>query len=226
MRKILVLNAKGGSGKTTLATNLAAYYAKWGVPVYIADFDPQGSTADWVKSRPAALPSIKLATNYDFSLRTSSKAEFLIMDAPAATHGEELRRILKLADTAIIPVLPSPLDIRTAGRFVFEIVSHEDFESLNVKLSVVANRVRENTLIYKTLKDYLSQLGVPFLTALRDTQNYVKAVENGLSIFELPPRRIEKDVHQWEPLLAWLEQIPSLPKAKILHDGHVEKKSA
>lgn len=215
MRRIMVLNPKGGCGKSTIATNLASYYANQGQVVAMADFDSQGSTVDWLAVRPPAMPSIEgIAVENetdkpDFMLPLSGGV--LIMDVPAAIHGKVLKRYVKLAHTIIIPVLPSPMDIRATARFIRDLLLIGRVSREKVMIAVVANRVREHTRIYGTLRKFLRSLDIPFIATLRDSQNYIRAASRGIGIFEMPPSRVSVDLEQWQPLIDWLESEKSLP---------------
>ncbi len=206
MQKIMVLNPKGGCGKTTLATNLASFLALQGGKVAMADFDPQGSSIDWLAVRPAERPTIyhvSLDEDKD-KLLLPLGMDYVVMDAPAAVHGKDLKRHVKRAQTLLIPVLPSPIDIRAAARFVEELLLVGRVSRQETRIAVVANRVKEHTLIYHTLQRFLNSLDIPFLTTLRDSQNYIRAAERGLGVCELPPALATPDVEQWQPILKWL----------------------
>lgn len=212
MRRILVLNPKGGCGKSTLATNLASYYAVHGEPVYLVDFDVQGSSMDWLAARPESANEIHgmLADDKEFLLPHGKGV--MIMDAPAAVHGKQLKQYVKRAQTLLIPVLPSPMDMRATAKFIEELLLVSRVSREKTRIAVVANRVREHTLIYHSLERFLGTLGIPFLTSLRDTQLYIRAAEQGLGLFELPAYEVRHDLEQWQPLLAWLESSASMPK--------------
>lgn len=206
MQKIMVLNPKGGCGKTTLATNLASLLALQGGKVAMADFDPQGSSIDWLAVRPAERPTIyhvSLDEDKD-KLLLPLGMDYVVMDAPAAVHGKDLKRHVKRAQTLLIPVLPSPIDIRAAARFVEELLLVGRVSRQETRIAVVANRVKEHTLIYHTLQRFLNSLDIAFLTTLRDSQNYIRAAERGLGVCELPPALAAPDVEQWQPILKWL----------------------
>lgn len=211
MRSIMVLNAKGGCGKSTLATSLASYYAAKGLPTVLADFDPQGSSMSWLAERSPERPEIQGIRAWEDDLRVPKDTERLIIDAPARIHGKELKEFVKRAQTIIIPVLPSPIDIRAAAGFIDDLLSVGKISRGETKVAVVANRVRESTLAFQSLNEFLSGVGIPFIAILRDSQNYVKAAERGLGIFELPPYMAEHDVEQWEPLIRWLNSKRSMP---------------
>jgi chromosome partitioning protein len=219
MRAIVVLNAKGGSGKTTVATNLAGYYAAAGAKVVLADYDPQGSSMDWLRQRGASAAKIGAVDAANGPLRVPRSSDIVIMDAPAGTHGDSLAALLRKAQTAIVPVVPSPVDIRAAQRFFGELREVRPLVENDVKICTVASRVRDGARTSDDLEDFLmdqklpSGRRFPFLTWLRQSTAYLKAAEKGLSIFELPPSASAVDREYWVPLLKWLASPRSLPEA-------------
>ena len=202
MRSILVLNPKGGTGKTTLATNLAAWYANEGKRVTLVDFDPQQSSMDWLASRPEDRPAIDGISALETGARVPRGTEVVIMDAPAATHGRAIAELLRRAETCLIPVVPSPIDLMAASRFMEELVEVGRVLKHRVRVGTIANRVRENSPWAGS---------TPLLAMLRNTQNYVHAAERGLSIFEIAPSRTVHDLELWESLTRWLKSKRSLP---------------
>ncbi len=212
MRTILVLNAKGGCGKSTLATNLASYYA-WEEErrVALADYDPQASSMEWLQVRGEEWPEIVGLAAYKGSATAPRDTEVLIMDAPARVSNTELSSLVRRAQTILVPVLPSPMDMRAAAHFIKDLLVVGKISRKQTRVAVVANRVRENTLIYHNLEAFLKSLKIPFLTHLRDSQNYIRAAERGLGIFELAPSMVWQDLEQWEPLVKWLRSKRSLP---------------
>ncbi|MEL7312125.1 MAG: ParA family protein [Pseudomonadota bacterium] len=212
MRRIMVLNAKGGCGKSTVATNLASYYAVEGNTVALADCDPQRSSLDWLDARPENAPEIVAVDAVNDGFRPVPRnADVCIIDAPARSHGPELTNLVKHAETIIVPVLPSTIDMQATTKFVEELQAVGKVTRKQVKIGVIGNRVRENTLIFDELDDYLEHMKVPYLTWLRDAQNYVRAYTRGLGIFELPEYLAWPDTEQWEPLLKWLRSKRSQP---------------
>ena len=217
MRSILVLNSKGGSGKTTLATNLAAYYALRGYSVALADFDPQGSSTDWLAARPENRSPIRGLEAWESRFRVPAQTDYLVMDAPAAVHGTELTELLRRAHSVIIPVIPSPIDLRAVIRFYDELTEVSSVARHRVALATVANRVRENSPSRYLLEDFLRSLQLPdgrklpFVACLRNSQNYVRAAERGLGLWECAPSLVEYDLELWRPLLRWLNSKRSLP---------------
>ena len=207
MRRYMVMNAKGGCGKSTLATNIAAYFAsQWeNVNVTLADFDPQQSSMDWIETRSEDRPEITGLNAYKEGLKhLAPNTDYLIMDAPASTHGPDLTALLKHAETIIIPVLPSSIDMKAMARFIEEVRNVGRVERKEVKIGVIANRVRENYTIFEELDEYLSKMRVPYIGHLRDAQNYVRAYTRGIGVWELPPYLAWPDWEQWEPIVKWL----------------------
>ena len=176
MRHIMVMNAKGGCGKSTLATNIAAYFAHEGYSVALADYDPQRSSLDWIDRRPDNRPTIAAIAGFDDGLRHAPRsADYIVIDAPARSHGSELTELIRHAETIVVPVLPSTIDIQATKNFLKELQSVGKIDRKEAKFGVVANRFREYTLIWEELDDYLATARVPYLAALREAQNYVRA---------------------------------------------------
>lgn len=217
MQKILVLNSKGGCGKTTIATNLASYFAAQDLPTALLDFDPQGSSIRWLNLRPQSKPTIygvHVASNKNntgvtrsFQMRVPPETERMIIDAPAGVTGNELRDLIGYVDTILLPVLPSSIDIHAVTRFIEELLLFGKVRQKGINVGVIANRARKNTLTYKSLERFLKTLKLPFITTLRDTQNYVHAAERGIGIHEMWDKRTESDKAQWRPLTRWLEDM-------------------
>ena len=212
MRHIMVLNAKGGCGKSTLATNIATWFATQGTSVALADYDPQQSSLDWLERRPADRPRIAGVAAFEEGLRhVPRSAEIVVSDAPARSHGPELTNLVNHAETIVLPVLPSTIDMQATTRFLGELLKVGKVERKQVKIGAIANRVRDNTLIFDELDDYLRRARVPYIAALREAQNYVRAYTRGLGIFELPEYLAWPDWVEWEPLTAWLRSKRSQP---------------
>lgn len=208
MHNILCMNAKGGCGKTTLATNLATWYADDDKKVALADFDPQKSSLDWLTARQdyEGIPSIEGLDGTAGNVRAAHGTDIMIMDAPAGTSGKEMTAILKRVDSLLVPILPSPIDMRAVARYLDELIQSGRVARGQTRIALVENRVRENTRIYHLLEDFLKRYDIPVLTHLRESQNYIKAAETGLGIFELAPSAVLKDVELWDPIIEWLDQ--------------------
>ncbi len=212
MRHIMVLNAKGGCGKSTLATNIASYFANEGATVALADYDPQRSSLDWLERRPENRPEIHGVAAFDGGLRSVPRnADIVVSDAPARSHGRELTDLVNHAETVVVPVLPSTIDMQATTTFLQELQNVGKVKRKKVRIGALANRVRDNTLIFDDLDEYLTKARVPYIAALREAQNYVRAYTRGLGIFELPEYLAWPDWDEWEPLTAWLRSKRSQP---------------
>ena len=212
MHRTVVLNAKGGCGKTTIATSLAAYFAQRHSTMLL-DYDPQGSSLRWLQRRGADRPAIEGVRAYARHsagvtrtwMTHNPRAERTVIDAPAGIGGPDLADLVRDVDAVVIPVLPSPIDIQAAADFVRDLFLDGRSRQRGVRLAVVANRAKTRTRIYGSLERFLASLNLPFLTTLRDSQNYVRAAERGLGIHELGGKACQPDLEQWAPLLDWLE---------------------
>lgn len=214
MRHILVLNSKGGCGKSTIATSLAAYYAMRDERVTLVDYDRQASSLDWLQRRPENRPPITGVAGFNDGFRPVPRnTDVVVIDAPAGCHGRELTELVRHAETIVVPVLPSTIDIVASGKFIDALQEVGKVERREVKLAVVGNRVREVTLIAQELDEYLGKLKMPYVTKLREAQNYVRAYTRGLGIHELPEYLAWPDWEQWKPLVSWLNSKKSQPKA-------------
>ncbi|MBL4763353.1 MAG: ParA family protein [Gammaproteobacteria bacterium] len=214
VQRIVVTNAKGGCGKTTIATNLAGYFASCHRKTVLFDYDPQGSSMHWLKQRSDDLLPVHgiaaaragAAVTRSWQLRLPVGTEKIISDTPAGLSGIELVDMVQRADAILIPVCPSPIDIHACARFVRDLLIVGKARSYGVRIGVIANRVKPNTLTYVALKKFLDTMKIPFITSLRDTQNYSKAAERGISVHELRAPKIEKDIEQWAPVYSWLRE--------------------
>jgi chromosome partitioning protein len=212
MRHVMVMNSKGGCGKSTIATNVASYFATEGYKVALADYDPQRTSLDWLAVRTDDLPAIVPVPAYDEGLRGVPRdTDVLVIDAPARTHGSEMNELVRRAETILVPVLPSPIDMKACAHFMAELLELGKVQRAQARLAVVANRVRENTLLFEELDQYLGKLKVPYLASLRQSTNYLRAYQRGMGIFELPEYLAWPDWEQWQPITKWLESKKSQP---------------
>ena len=212
MRHVMVMNSKGGCGKSTMATNIASYFASEGFKVALADYDPQRTSLDWLAIRPEELPKISGVPAYDEGMRGIARdTEVVVIDAPARTHGSEMNELVRRAETIIVPVLPSPIDMKASEHFMAELMELGKVQRAQARLAVVANRVRENTLLFDELDTYLTKLKVPYLGSLRQSTNYLRAFQRGMGVFELPEYLAWPDWKQWEPITKWLGSKKSQP---------------
>ncbi len=212
MRHVMVMNSKGGCGKSTIAANVAVWFASEGYTTALADYDPQRTSLDWLAQRPQDLPRIAGVAAYEEGLRSTPRdTEVLVIDAPARTHGPEMTELVRRAETILVPVLPSPIDMRACEHFMTELLEVGKVQREQVRLAVIANRVRENTLLFEELDKYLGKLEVPYLTALRQSANYLRAFQRGMGVFELPEYLAWPDWEQWAPVAKWLGSKRSQP---------------
>ncbi len=213
VNRIVVLNPKGGSGKTTIATNLASYFASRQQKPVLMDFDPQGSSLRWVRKRPAELPPIHAVNAFDkdtrttrtFRLRVPDFSTHVIVDTPAAVEPQLLPELTREARKIIVPVLPSDIDIHACSRCIRDLLLVAKIRREDNRLGVVANRVRRNTLTYESLIRFLETLGIPIVARLRDSQNYLRAAELGIGVHEMKSYIVREDIDEWRPLIEWLE---------------------
>ncbi len=207
MKSFLIANPKGGSGKSTLATNLAAALARQGQRVMLGDIDRQQSARHWLQLRPPGLPQI---TGWDLSpgepARPPRETSHVVLDTPAGLRGKKLAQVLKLVQRVIVPLQPSLFDILATRDFLDELLQEKAVRKHGAFIAVVAMRVDARTRAALELERFLDSLGLPVLTHLRDAQNYIQAAAHGMSIFDLPASRAERDWQQWQPLLQWVEE--------------------
>ena len=211
--KIVILNPKGGCGKSTLATNIAACYAQRGDTPAIMDYDPQGSTIAWLERRPGHLPPIHGVAAYKKSMhatrswqhRIPNDAGNLIVDSPAGLSRDALRELTRGSSSILVPVLPSSMDIHAASRCIADLLLIAKVDRRERKLAVVANRTRKNTKSFARLMRFLDSLGIPIIAVLRDSQNFVHSAELGIGLHEMQPSRARPDLEQFGRIIDWLD---------------------
>lgn len=210
--RILVINGKGGSGKTTLSTNLASWLAKRGETTVLVDADPQGSASYWLASRSAELPSIygvKIEANSritrSFQWRAPKSTRWLITDAAPGLTDTALDDLVRNHDLVIVPVQPSDIDIRASARFISELLLTRSMRQQRRPIAVVANRVKQQTNAWERLQKFLLSLNIPYPATLRDSQYYVRAYSEGRGIADYSQRAYERDRNDWDLLLCWLD---------------------
>jgi len=217
LNKIVILNPKGGCGKSTLATNIAAHYAQRGPTPAIMDYDPQGSSTAWLERRSAACPEIhgiaafkkSMQATRSWQLRVPNDTEILIVDSPASLNHDDLRELTRDATSILVPVLPSSMDIHAASRCIADLLLVAKIDRRDRKLAVVANRTRKHTRSFSKLMRFLDSLGIPIIAVLRDSQNFVHAAEQGVGLCEMQPSRVKQDVEQLDRIVKWLDGWPS-----------------
>lgn len=205
MPVIVVANPKGGVGKSSLATNIAGYLANQGHGVMLGDVDQQQSSRRWLALRPANLPPIQ---GWDIAggrlARPPKGVSHVVIDTPAGLHGQQLDDVLKIANKLLVPLQPSLFDIDASYAFVQKLLAHPVQQ--RPQIAMVVMRAKEGTLSVEHLQQFLQTLKVPVLAQLRDTQNYVQLAARGLTLWDVAPSRVERDLQQWQGLQDWLSR--------------------
>ncbi len=207
MPTILVANPKGGCGKTSIATNIACHFANQQIPTILIDRDPQKSAADWHASRPANCSAIELVTqNTADYFQADILDAIVIQDMPAGWQPTATSPALGEGQICLllIPILPSPVDIKAGLRFLMQLYRSGLLDK-NIRAGMIANRTRAHLRFHQELMDFLQRVQIPLIGTLRDSQNYIRAMESGISIFDLPARHVQKDLLQWQEIIEWLE---------------------
>ncbi len=203
MPVIVVANPKGGVGKSTLATNIAGYYASKGHAVMLGDADRQQSSRLWLGLRPPAARAIATwDVTADFIAKPPKGTTHVVLDTPAGLHGWRFKDVMKLADKVLVPLQPSIFDIYATRKFLDELAEHT--QSGKLQIGLVGMRVDGRTISADKLQEFMGSLGLPVLGYLRDTQNYIHLAARGLTLFDVAPSRVEKDLEQWQTVCKWL----------------------
>ena len=204
MSVIVVANPKGGVGKSTVATNIAGYLASCGHAVMLGDVDRQQSARTWLTLRPAGVaPITAWQVAHDEIARPPKSVTHVVLDTPAGLHGKRLDEVMKLADKVLIPLQPSIFDILATHDFVQQLLQRKRID--RVTIAIVGNRTRESMISTEHLREFLATVKLPMLGFLRDTQNYVHLAARGLTLWDLPPSRVARDLEQWRPITQWLD---------------------
>jgi chromosome partitioning protein len=208
MPVIAVVNRKGGSGKSTLATHLAAWLAAQGMAVMLGDVDRQQSTRAWLRRRSPSLPAIvPWAMDEKNVLKAPPGVTHVVLDTPGGMRGFELAKVVMSADAIIIPVCNSMFDRESASACVTELMALPRGASGRCRIGLVGMRIDARTRAAEILREWAKALHAPFLGVLRETQLYVRSLENGQTIFDQPASVNGADLRQWEPILEWLQVI-------------------
>lgn len=206
MRAVLVANPKGGCGKTTLATNLAAGLAWRDNNVVMWDLDRQKSSLEWLALRPPSLPEIAALGRKHDPDEIPRKPDWLVIDSPAGLHGKNLAHAIKPVNHVLVPLQPSLFDMAATRDFLEVLQEAKKARKHKNFIGIVAMRVDSRTRAAVMLQDFLGQFDLPVVAHIRDTQQYINAAFSGKSIFDLPPYISERDIVEWEPLLEWLNE--------------------
>jgi chromosome partitioning protein len=215
MNTTLVINSKGGSGKTTVTTSLASYFASRAVPVTVMDYDPQGSSLNWLRLRDGLRNRIHAANAAPqkgnrlrgIEMHVPADTRQLVIDAPAGASGLLLQEMLGRADCILIPVAPSAIDIHATANFIRDLLLAGRIRMRNIRLGVVANKVRNSMPTYEPLERFLKSLGLPLLTRLADSDVYLQAVESGAGLFEMDAALAAAEREQFRPVAEWVEGV-------------------
>ena len=216
LKKVVILNPKGGSGKTTLAFSIAGYLASSGRAVALLDMDSQGSSNRWLQNRSAKLPTIQALSATAESagaITVPSDIDVVVIDAPAALSVEELADYTCGMHAILVPVLPSDIDIHAASRLVSDRLLKAQVSRRNGRLGIVANRIKERTIAYRKLMRFLESLSIKLIGVLRDSQNYTHAAAEGRCLHEMTASKVSKDIEQWTAITSWLEDRLATPLA-------------
>lgn len=214
MIRIVVINAKGGCGKSTISTNLASFYASKGFQTALYDYDEQGSSMRWLQSRPKTVASIHGVTAHknaakgvtrSWHMRLPPGISRMVEDTPPGLKGPELAQQLKGADYILIPVIPSWFDICATGDFLRELIVNLKVHRGKARLAIITNKARKNTTAFRELEVFLKKLNIPVLAQLRDTQKYNQVTKAGLGIHEVNHSSTEIDKKHWQSIFNWIE---------------------
>jgi chromosome partitioning protein len=223
MKTTLVLNPKGGAGKTTVATNLASCFAAAGVPTALMDYDPQGSSMNWLRLRPAHAARIHFANGAperrdrlrSFDSYVPRETRQLVIDAPAGASGMLLQEMLDRAQCILVPVVPSVIDLHATANFLRGLLSHARLRAGSLRLAVVANKVRRSMPAYRPLEQFLQAANLKLLARLLDSDVYLRAAETGVGVFEMEENLSISERKQFMPIIEWVEQryVPGTPSS-------------
>ncbi len=223
MQRIVVLNPKGGSGKTTIASNLAACLAVTGERPALMDLDPQASSTRWLRKRPEEAPPIhgiaaferSAAVTRSWQTRIPAHCRAVVVDTPAAVEPHAMPELVRGADAVLVPVMPSEIDIHATAKCIADLLLVAKIRRSERRIGIIANRVRTNTRVSQALTRFLRSLDIPLIATLRDAQVYLRSAETGLGIYEMPRWQVQQDWPQWHGILSWLEtRRRSQPAAK------------
>jgi chromosome partitioning protein len=204
MPVVVVANPKGGVGKSTLATNIAGYYASGGHQVMLGDADRQQSSRLWLRLRPPeARPISSWEVGEGRIARPPKGTTHVVLDTPAGLTGKLLQETLRLADKVVVPLQPSVFDIFATRAFLDELA--QDSKAGRVQVGIVGMRVDARTIAADKLQEFVDGLGLPVLGLLRPTQNYIHLAARGLTLFDVGPSKVERDLEQWQALCRWLD---------------------
>jgi chromosome partitioning protein len=204
MPVVVVANPKGGVGKTTIATQIAGYFASRGRQVMLGDADRQQSSRLWLRLRPpGARPIGGWEVDKEQIAKPPKGTTHVVLDTPAGLHGKWMKDLLRAADKVVVPLSPSIFDIYATRAFLDELAQQRKAERMQV--GIVGTRVDARTIAADKLQEFVDGLGLPVLGLLRPTQNYVHLAARGLTLSDVAPAKVERDLAQWQPIWRWLD---------------------
>jgi len=219
----LVINPKGGSGKTTVATNLASWFASRGMTTCLMDYDPQGSSLNWLAMRDPLAPKIHGANGApqkgmrlrSVGMHVPPDTQQLVIDAPAGASGLLLQELVAKSHNILIPVAPSAIDIHATANFIATLLLAGNIRVRNIRLGVVANKVRKSMPVYQPLERFLASLKLPLLARLSDSDVYLGAAEKGIGIFEMDFAASAAERQQFQPVIEWADTLQLVVEGKV-----------
>lgn len=207
MPTIVVANPKGGVGKSTLSTNLAGYFAAQGQQVLLGDADRQQSARGWLGIRPpAARPIATWEIDEDYIAKPPKGVSHVVLDTPAGLQGWRLNDVLKMADRVIVPLQPSIFDILATRDFLARLADEKAVRNGDIDVGIVGMRVDSRTKAAEQLARFVESLQLPLIAYLRDTQNYIQLAAHGLTLWDIAPSRVQRDLDQWQPIIEWVSK--------------------
>ena len=223
MKTTLVINPKGGSGKTTIAINLAACFAAENIATTLMDYDPQASSLTWLRSRAAKAPMIhgangapeKYGRLRSFEMYVPPHTQQLIIDAPAGANGLLLQEMVERAHLVVVPVVPSVIDIRATESFIKDLMGAARVRAGDARVGIVANKVRVSMPAYQPFLRFLESLQIKLLTRLLDSDMYLKAAESGVGVFEMDAGQTAVERRQFQPIVDWVRGEDAVHTARI-----------
>ncbi|MDH4074095.1 MAG: AAA family ATPase, partial [Gammaproteobacteria bacterium] len=224
LQRIVVLNPKGGCGKTTIATNIASYIALRGPMPVLLDCDPQGGAMSWLEKRSRLRAPVHGIAAYrkplnmtrTWQLRVPSQSRHVVVDTPAGLEGPQIHDLVYDATNVLIPVMPSPIDIRYAARFIAELLLVAQLDRGSVRVGIVASRTRQNSRALKQLMRFLTSLRIPVVALLRDSQNFVRAADEGIGVCDMPLYKAKEDIVAMADVVAWLDRTAPRQELPVL----------
>ena len=209
MLKILVASSKGGCGKSTIATNLAAHFAQSGKNTALVDLDRQHSSLRWAQKRPDNVPGVlglEGGGRRGFASQLPPDTDRVIIDSPAGAHRDVLEPLLEDVDAMLVPVLPSGIDMDATTEYLREIAAIPRIKRGKLPVALVANRLKPWTNASQEAVAAMKDLPFPVVAQLRDSQGYVVLTGLGKSIFDYHSQNVAEHQHDWAPLLRWIKK--------------------